>query len=94
MTSQAASQYTKSTPPGCQEGISRYPFRPYSQTLKLWTPFTYLTDTQIGPAIAGRLKGRLFYLAMVEFGGKAPCSSLQQEYFLHYPVALCAGLSI
>jgi hypothetical protein len=35
---------------------------------------------------------RLFYLAMVEFGGKAPCSSLQQEYFLHYPVALCAPL--
>lgn len=57
-------QYTKSQPPGWQEGLPHYPFRLYSQKMKLWLQLTDLSESQVGPAIAGRLKGRLFNLAM------------------------------
>ena len=57
-------QYNKSTPPGWQEGVPHYPFRLYRQKLALWHALTDLQPHQLGPAIAGRLRGRLFNLAM------------------------------
>ena len=57
--------FTKSTPPGWDPGQSdTYPLRAYIERLRLFTRMTDLCGGQIGPAIAGRLKGRAFHLAM------------------------------
>ena len=57
--------FTKSTPPGWDPGQSdTCPLRAYVERLRLFTRMTDLRQNQIGPAIAGRLKGRAFHLAM------------------------------
>ena len=57
--------FTKSTPPGWDPGQSdTYPLRAYVERLRLFTRMTDLRNDQLGPAIAGRLKGRAFHLAM------------------------------
>ena len=57
--------FTKSTPPGWDPGQSdTYPLRAYVERLRLFTRMTDLRADQLGPAIAGRLKGRAFHLAM------------------------------
>ena len=45
-------QFTKSTPPGWQEGLPHYPFRLYKQKMNLWSHTTDLMGGQIGPAMA------------------------------------------
>ena len=57
--------FTKSTPPGWDPGQSdTFPLRAYVERLRLFTRMTDLRQNQIGPAMAGRLKGRAFHLAM------------------------------
>ena len=57
--------YTKATLPGWKPGIAHFLFRRYLERLKLWSHMTDLQAGQLGPAVAGRLQGRLFNLAMV-----------------------------
>ena len=68
MTGQTAGlpldQYTKSTPPGWKPGMVHYPFRRFMERLKLWYRQTDLAATALGPAVAGRLAGRPFNLAL------------------------------
>ena len=56
--------YSRSVPPGWAEGLPHYPFRLFEQKLKLWIQLNELNNAQLGPAIAGRLTGRLFNVAM------------------------------
>jgi hypothetical protein len=56
--------YTKSVPPGFAVGQTHFPFRRYLERLRLWYRLTDLDASQIGPAVAGRLSGRPFNLAM------------------------------
>ena len=57
-------QFTKTTPPGWRPGITHYPFRRYIERMKLWCRTTDMDASQQGPAVAGRLSGRPFNLAM------------------------------
>ena len=57
-------QYTKSVPPGWDPSIQTFPLRSYIDRLKLWTRTTVLRSEQMGPAVAGRLVGRPFDVAM------------------------------
>jgi hypothetical protein len=56
--------YNKSTPPGWKPGLYRYQFRRFMERMRLWYRLTDLNVDQIGPAIAGRLQGKLFTLAL------------------------------
>ena len=56
--------YNKSTPPGWTPGDARYPLRRYQQLLDLWVRFTDLSPEKRGPAMAARLKGSAFELAI------------------------------
>ena len=56
-------EFTKSTPPGWRPGLAKYPYRKYLQKLKLWWRQTDLSESQCGPAIAGRLQGGPFQIA-------------------------------
>ena len=57
-------QYTKSVPPGWDPSSQTFPLRAYIDRLKLWTRTTDLRNEQMGPAVAGRLVGRPFDVAM------------------------------
>ena len=57
-------QYNKSTPPGWRPGLYHYPYRRFIERLRLWYRITDLNAEQVGPAVAGRLQGRPFNLAM------------------------------
>ena len=57
-------QFTKSMPPGWRPNVVRYPLRRYIQLLRLWWRQTDLPETSAGPAMAGRLRGTAFQLAM------------------------------
>ena len=57
-------QFNKSTPPGWRPGDAKYPLRRYEQLLSLWSKMTDLRPDQMGPAMAGRLRGASFQLAM------------------------------
>ena len=56
--------YNKSTPPGWTPGDARYPLRRYQQLLDLWVRFTDLSPDKRGPAMAARLKGSAFEMAI------------------------------
>ena len=56
--------YNKSTPPGWRPGDAKYPLRRYQQLLDLWSRFTDLSPEKRGPAMASRLKGSAFELAI------------------------------
>ena len=56
--------YSKTVPPGWNTGIPHFPFRRYLERLRLWYRWTDLLPEQVGPAVAGRLGGRVFNHAM------------------------------
>ena len=56
--------FTRSTPPGWRPGVTSYPLRRYKQLLALWWRQTDLEERFLGPAMAGRLRGTAFQLAM------------------------------
>ena len=62
--------FTKSMPPGWRPNVAKYPLRRYSQLLKLWWRQTDLPETAAGPAMAGRLRGTAFQLAMALRGDR------------------------
>ena len=57
-------QYNKGTPPGWRPGLAHHPFRRFLERLRLWYRMTDLGADQVGPAVAGRLQGRPFNVAM------------------------------
>ena len=57
-------QYTQTTPPGWKPFLTHYPFRRFVERLRLWYRLTNLEIAQIGTAVAGRLQGRPFNIAM------------------------------
>ena len=57
-------QFSKSMPPGWRPNVARYPLRRYIQLLRLWWRQTDLPETSAGPAMAGRLRGTAFQIAM------------------------------
>ena len=56
--------FTRGTPPGWRPGMSNYPLRRYKQLLGLWWRQTELQEAQVGPVMAGRLRGTAFQIAM------------------------------
>ena len=56
--------FTQSTPPGWRPGLRWYPLMRYRQLLALWYRQTSLGETQLGPAMAGRLRGTAFQFAL------------------------------
>ena len=56
--------YSKSVPPGWAVGLTHFPFRRYLERLRLWYRLTDLDPSQVGPAVAGRLQGRVFNMAL------------------------------
>ena len=57
-------EYNSRTPPGWRQGVPRYPYRLYMQKLRLWWRMTDLTEQQAGAAVASRLHGTPFQIAM------------------------------
>ena len=57
-------QYSASVPPGWRPNMSHYPFRRFLERLRLFYRMTSLGQEQVGPALAGRLQGKPFNLAM------------------------------
>ena len=51
-------------PPGWRPHLAHYPFRRFLERVRLWYRQTDLDATQLGPALAARLQGRPFILAM------------------------------
>ena len=56
--------YTKTTSPGWKVGTPKYTFRRFLERLRLWYRQTDLPPESLGPAVAGRLQGRLFDTAL------------------------------
>ena len=56
--------YTKSVPPGWRVGAPKYTFRRFLERLRLWYRQTDVSPESLGPAVAGRLQGRLFDTAL------------------------------
>ena len=56
--------YNRTTPPGWRPSLTHYPFRRYLDRLRLWYRMTDLEVVQIGPAVAGRLQGRPYNMAL------------------------------
>ena len=56
--------FTRSCPPGWRPGQTSYPLRRYRQLLSLWWRQADLQEFQVGPAMAGRLRGAAFQVAM------------------------------
>ena len=56
--------YTKSVPPGWRVGAPKYTFRRFLERLRLWYRQTHQSPESLGPAVAGRLQGRLFDTAL------------------------------
>ena len=57
-------EYSRQVPPGWAPGIAGYTMKLYQQKVRLWYHMTDLPETAIGSALAGRLKGGAFRLAM------------------------------
>ena len=57
--------FRRLTPPGWKPYLQRYPFRRWLERLTLWYRQPDLDITQVGPAVASRLGGKPFNLAMV-----------------------------
>ena len=57
-------EYSRQVPPGWATGIAGYTMKLYQQKVRLWYHMTDLPETAIGSALAGRLKGGAFRLAM------------------------------
>ena len=49
-------EYTKNVPPGWKPGLDHYPLKSYLDKIKIWWHLTDLQETEIGPAMASRLK--------------------------------------
>ena len=56
--------FNRPTPLGWRAGDKRYPLRRYTQLLRLWWRITDLPEVAAGPAMAGRLRGSAFQLAV------------------------------
>ena len=56
--------YTKTSPPGWKVGTPKYTFSRFLERLRLWYRQTDLLPESLGPAVAGRLQGRLFDTAL------------------------------
>ena len=56
--------FNRSVPPGWRPYQPHYPYRRYLERLRLWYRQTDLGVGQLGPAVAARLQGRPFNLAM------------------------------
>ena len=57
-------EYTRATPPGWRPGLDWYPLRLYLDKLKIWYRIQEYEEAEIGPIIAGRLKGGALRLAL------------------------------
>jgi hypothetical protein len=57
-------QYSDKVPPGWKIGLPHYPFRRYLERLRLFYRMTSLSVIQCGPAVAGRLVGRPYNMAL------------------------------
>ena len=57
-------EYTRATPPGWRPGLDWYPLRLYLDKLKIWYRIQEYEEAEIGPIIAGRLKGGALKLAL------------------------------
>ena len=57
-------EFNNKVPPGWKPGMTHYPYRRFTERLKLWYRATDLRPDQLGPAVAGRLRGRPFNLAL------------------------------
>lgn len=57
-------EFSKSVPPGWRPGVDSYPLKLYLEKVKLWYKITDATDEQIGPLLAGRLKGNAEKMAL------------------------------
>ena len=78
-------QYNRSVPPGWRPGILHYPFRRFIERLRLWYRQTDLDVSQCGPAVAGRLAGRPFSLAMALRVVRQDGTELRGDAALAYP---------
>ena len=56
--------FNRSVPPGWKPYQQHYPYRRWLERLRLWYRQTDLDATQTGPAVASRLTGRPFNIAM------------------------------
>ena len=56
--------FARQTPPGWMPGIRRYPFRGYSQLVRLWALQTDVPEDRMGSVLTGRLKGPAFLFAL------------------------------
>ena len=56
--------FNRSVPPGWKPYQQHYPYRRWLERLRLWYRQTDLDATQSGPAVASRLTGRPFNIAM------------------------------
>ena len=77
--------YTKSTPPGWRPGLLHYPYRKFLEKLRLWYRLTDLDATQVGPAVAGRLQGRPYNMAMALRMNNRVGTELSGDAALSYP---------
>ena len=57
-------KFNKQSPPGWRPGIRSYPLRLWLKRLQLWYRVTDLPQASRGPAVAARLEGRPFDLAV------------------------------
>ena len=60
----ALDQYSATLPPGWRPGLTHFPFRRYLERMRLWYRMNTLHPSQLGPAVAGRLQGKPFNMAM------------------------------
>ena len=57
-------EYRKDIPPGWEPGLATYPLKLYLERLKVWYRLFEGTDEQVGPLVAGRLRGRAQTIAL------------------------------
>ena len=57
-------EYRKDIPPGWEPGLMSYPLKLYLERLKVWYRLFEGADEQVGPLVAGRLRGRAQTIAL------------------------------
>ena len=57
-------EYRKDIPPGWEPGLAAYPLKLYLERLKVWYRLFEGADEQVGPLVAGRLRGRAQTIAL------------------------------
>ena len=57
-------EYRKDIPPGWEPGLATYPLKLYLERLKVWYRLFEGADEQVGPLVAGRLRGRAQTIAL------------------------------